>query len=197
MGKVLIAAAVVVTAAAVVGGARVWASQDVETPAYQVEAAQGAFEVRQYPAMVAAQVDRQGDRGAAVRAAFSPLAGYIFAKDRPGEKIAMTAPVTQEPDDNGWTVSFIMPEGRTLADLPTPAGDVTLVDIPPRRMAAMSFSGRWTDARFQQHSDQLLAWVTAQGLTTIGDVEFAYYNDPFTPAFMRRNEVMVEIASRQ
>ena len=90
MGKVLIAAAVVVTAAAVVGGARVWASQDVETPAYKVEAAQGAFEVRQYPAMVAAQVDRQGDRGAAVRAAFSPLAGYIFAKARPSRRSLMT-----------------------------------------------------------------------------------------------------------
>lgn len=197
MGKVLIAAAVVVTVAAVVGGARVWAAQDVETPDYTVEAAQGSFEVRQYPAMVAAQVDRQGNRSAAVRAAFSPLAGYIFAKNRPGEKIAMTAPVTQERDENGWTVSFIMPEGRTLADLPTPGGDVKLVDIPPRRMAAMTFSGRWTDERFKRHSDQLTAWVAAQGLTVVGDVEFAYYNDPFTPAFMRRNEVMVEIAPRQ
>ncbi|MEO0774068.1 MAG: heme-binding protein [Pseudomonadota bacterium] len=196
MGKVLIAAAVIVTAAAIVGGARVWASQDVEEPDYTVEAAQGAFEVRNYPAMVAAQVDRPGNRGAAVRSAFPKLAGYIFAKDRPGEKIAMTAPVTQEVGDNGWTVSFIMPEGRTLADLPAPAGDVVLVDIPPRRMATMRFSGRWSDAKFQTHADQLTAWVKAQGLTMVGDVEFAYYNDPFTPGFMRRNEVMVELAPR-
>ncbi|MEM7732130.1 MAG: heme-binding protein [Pseudomonadota bacterium] len=196
MAKFLIAAAVVVTAVAVVGGARVWASQDVEKPDYKVEAAQGKFEVRQYPAMVAAQVARQGNRGAAVRQAFGPLAGYIFAKDRPGEKIAMTAPVTQEQSDQGWVVSFIMPEGRTLADLPAPSGDVTLVDIPPRRMAAIKFSGRWTDARFDEHAQALTSWAEAQGLTIVGDVEFAYYNDPFTPAFMRRNEVMVEVAPR-
>ncbi len=193
MAKLLFAAAAVVTVVAVVGGARVWASQTVETPAYQIEAAQGAFEVRNYPAMVAAQVERTGNRGAAVRAAFSPLAGYIFAKDRPGEKIAMTAPVTQEPDENGWVVSFIMPAGRSIADLPVPAGDVTLVDIPPRRMAAIKFSGRWTDDRFKRHADQLAAWIDAQGLKMVGDLEFAYYNDPFTPGFMRRNEVMVEV----
>ncbi|MEO0750191.1 MAG: heme-binding protein [Pseudomonadota bacterium] len=195
MGKVLIAAAVVVTVAAVVGGARVWAaSQDVETPDYTVEVAQGNFELRQYPALVAAQVARPGGRGAAVRQAFSPLAGYIFAKSRPGEKIAMTAPVTQEQSDRGWVVSFIMPEGRTVADLPAPAGDVTLVDIPPRRMAAVKFSGRWTDARFDSHARALTEWVAARGLTPLGEVEFAYYNDPFTPAFLRRNEVMVEVA---
>ena len=195
MGKVLFAAVAVVAVVAVVGGARVWAaSQDVETPEYKVEVAQGKFELRQYPPLVAAQDARQGRRGAAVRQAFSPLAGYIFAKNRPGEKIAMTAPVTQEQSDQGWVVSFIMPQGRSLADLPDPGGDVTLVDIPPRRMAAITFSGRWTDARFDQHAQALTDWVTARGLTMVGEVEFAYYNDPFTPAFLRRNEVMVEVA---
>ena len=197
MGKVLFAAVAGVAVVAVVGGARVWAaSQDVEEPNFTLEAAQGKFELRQYPAMVAAQVARQGKRGAAVRQAFGPLAGYIFAKDRAGEKIAMTAPVTKEQRAQGWIVSFIMPQGRTLADLPVPSGDVTLVDIPPRRMAAIKFSGRWTDARFDEHARALTDWVQAQGLTMVGEVEFAYYNDPFTPAFLRRNEVMVEVAPR-
>jgi effector-binding domain-containing protein len=88
-----------------------------------------------------------------------------------------------------------MPTGRTIADLPLPADDVVLVDIPPRRMAAITFSGRWTDQRFQRHTKELTDWISAQGLQIVGDVEFAYYNDPFTPAFMRRNEVMVEVAS--
>ncbi len=193
MTKLMLICAALVLVVAALGGARVWASQTVETPDYQVEIAEGAFELRAYPAMVAAQVERAGNRGAAVRAAFSPLASYIFAKNRPGEKIAMTAPVTQEPDDAGWVVSFIMPSGRTTADLPVPAGDVTLVDEPARHMAAMRFSGRWTDARFQRHAEQLQSWVRAQGLTMVGDVEFAYYDDPFTPAFLRRNEVMVEV----
>ena len=87
-----------------------------------------------------------------------------------------------------------MPSGRTLADLPDPAGDVTLREVPERRIAALRFSGRWTDANFETHAADLMAWIEAQGLTPPGPVEFAYYNDPFTPWFLRRNEVLVEVA---
>lgn len=168
-------------------------AQAVETPKYTVDVAQGDFELRRYSEMVVASVDRSGSRQAAVRSAFSPLAGYIFAKNRGGEKIAMTAPVTQEPSSNGWTVSFIMPEGRTVEDLPAPAGDVRLERVGPRLVAAVRFSGRWSDKRFNTQAQRLKQWVAGQGMTPVGDVEFAYYNDPFTPAFMRRNEVMVEV----
>lgn len=195
----------VVAAASV--GVLAWSARAIESPDYTVEVADGDFELRQYPALVVASVQRGGDRGAAVGAAFRPLANYIFAKERGGEKIAMTAPVTQAsekipmtapvtqgPGKGGWTVSFIMPADRTLDDLPAPAGDVRLSDIPPRRMAAVRFSGRWTDANFARATERLMAWVEARGLTPTGGVEYAYYNDPFTPFFLRRNEVMVEVA---
>ncbi|MEM8775790.1 MAG: heme-binding protein [Pseudomonadota bacterium] len=178
---------------AVAGVLAYGAAQAVEKPKYKVEAADGDFEVRQYPELVVAQVERGGSRQLAARNAFSPLASYIFAKNRSGEKIAMTAPVTQEPSDDGWTVSFIMPAGRTLDDLPVPAQDVRLAEVEPRLVAAVRFSGRWTDERFAKQASRLKEWVEARGLTPVGDVEFAYYNDPFTPAFLRRNEVMVEI----
>ncbi len=184
------------------------ATASVETPDYAVERADGAAELRRYPAMVLASVRREGDRSRAVGGAFRPLADYIFAKSRGGDKIAMTAPVVQEPEkiamtapvvqepgeNDVWTISFIMPAGRTLADLPDPAGDVTLRDVPERRIAALRFSGRWTDANFEAHASDLMAWIDAQGLTPTGPVEFAYYNDPFTPWFLRRNEVLVEVA---
>ena len=169
------------------------AAQAVEKPKYKVEAEEGNFELRQYPQMVVAQVERSGNRQLAVRNAFSPLASYIFAKNRPGEKIAMTAPVTQEPSEKGWKVSFIMPAGRSLEDLPAPATDVELAEIDPRFVAVLRFSGRWTDQRFTDHSERLREWIKSKGLTPVGDMEFAYYNDPFTPAFLRRNEVMIEI----
>ena len=109
-------------------GAWAWSIWSVETPEYRVVDGDGAFEVRRYAPMVTARVKRPGDRGTAVRAAFGPLSRYIFARDRAGEKIAMTAPVTQEPAASGWTVSFIMPAGRTTADLPQPASDMSLVE---------------------------------------------------------------------
>ena len=166
----------------------------VETPDYVVSVADEDFELREYPAMVVASVDRDGDRQGAVRRAFSPLAGYIFAKDRPGEKIAMTAPVTQRPSQPGWTVSFIMPAGRSVEDLPVPGGDVRLSTVASRVVAAVRFSGRWTDKRFEEQAARLREWVSARGLEVVGDVEYAYYNDPFTPAFMRRNEILIEVA---
>ncbi|MEM8876839.1 MAG: heme-binding protein [Pseudomonadota bacterium] len=189
---ILIAAAGATAVAAV--GAWAWSTQNVETPDYTLEKADGAIEIRRYPALVIAKIEKAGNRGEAVRAAFSPLARYITAKERPGEKIAMTAPVTQGRDDDDWVVSFIMPSGRTLEDLPTPTGSVTLAEIPPRRVAAIRFSGRWTDDRFAEAKDRLMAWVSAQGLVPSGTPQYAYYNDPFTPPFLRRNEVLIDIS---
>ena len=189
---ILVAAvgATAVTAA----GVWFWSTRRVETPDYTIELADGAIEIRNYPALVVASIEKAGDRNAAARAAFGPLAGYITARERPGEKIAMTAPVTQARDDQDWVVSFIMPSGRTLEDLPVPTGSVRLSDIPPRRVAAIRFSGRWTDARFAAAEDRLNAWLSTNGLTASGPTQYAYYNDPFTPPFLRRNEVQIEIS---
>ncbi len=194
MNKLVIGAAVTVGVVVLAGAAWAWSFRNIETPNYTVRTSDGDFELRDYPKLVLASFDAAGDRGDAVRRAFSPLADYIFAKKRSGEKIAMTAPVTQTPDADNWTVSFIMPAGRTLDDLPDPSGDVTLGEVEPRRMASFRFSGRWTDARFAEASDKLAAWVASQGLTPAGEIEFAYYNDPFVPPFLRRNEVLIEVA---
>lgn len=170
------------------------AAPQVDTPTYVVEQQQEDFEVRQYPELILAQVSKTGRRQQAVRTGFSPLARYIFAKDRPGDKIAMTAPVVQEPEGGGWIISFIMPEGRSLNELPQPEGNIQLVTQPPRRIAAVRFSGRWTDKRFTQATQRLQGWIDAQGLQAIGPPEYAYYNDPFTLPGRRRNEILIEIS---
>ena len=180
--------------AAALVGAWAWAAWSVETPDYALVEQDGAFELRRYPPVVAARVERAGDRGTAVRSAFGPLSRYIFAKDREGEKIAMTAPVTQEPAEAGWAVSFLMPAGRSVASLPQPAGDVRLVETEARLVAAVRFSGSWTDARFERFAGDLDDWMRARGLVPQGPPEYAYYNDPFTPGFLRRNEVLRPVA---
>ena len=175
-------------------GAWAWAAWSVETPDYALVEQDGVFEMRRYPPVVAARVERAGDRGTAVRSAFGPLSRYIFAKDREGEKIAMTAPVTQEPAEAGWAVSFLMPAGRPMASLPQPAGDVHLVETEARLVAAVRFSGSWTDARFDRFAGDLDDWMRTRGLVPQGPPEYAYYNDPFTPGFLRRNEVLRPVA---
>jgi len=207
-------------------GVWVYVVQNVETPDYEVVRKDGAIEVRDYPALVVAEVTRTGPRREAVSAGFSPLAAYIFAKDRAGdtismtapvtqsreqlgrEKIAMTAPVTQtrtasteegwaDPgqtaDEDRWIVRFIMPSQYKLDDLPSPGGGgVRLEEVPAKRRAAIRFSGHATDAAIAKHEAQLRAWLATQGLIPDGPPTYAYYNDPWTPGPLRRNEVIFD-----
>lgn len=170
---------------------------NVETPAYNSVRAEGAVEIRDYPALVVAETIQSGSRYDAVRKGFSPLAGYIFAKKRSGDKIAMTAPVAQIADDNGWRIQFVMPSGSTLENLPKPAeNSVKLAEIPERRVAAIRFAGVADDALMAGKESELRAWLAANDLQG-GAATFAYYNDPLTPGFMRRNEVLIELAPPQ
>jgi DNA gyrase inhibitor GyrI len=189
----------------------VYVVQNVETPSYATVLKDGAFEIRDYPPLVVAEVRRQGGRQESLSQGFGPLARYIFAKERPGERIAMTAPVIQQRsesiamtapvtqtklDGGDWAVRFIMPARYRLADLPAPAGkDVQLVQIPAQRSAAIRFSGRSTDAVLVQREVQLRAWMAARGLEPAAPPVFAYYNDPFTPGPLRRNEVLIDLAT--
>ena len=191
-------------------GAWVYVTQNVETPDYQTVAGDGAIEIRDYPELVVAQVRRSGERGKAIRDAFNPLADYIFARDRggegiamtspvtqqPDEKIAMTAPVTQTPESGEWVVRFIMPAKYKRGELPPPGGDdVTIETVPATRQAAIRFSGSWDKHRVVPAQNRRAARLAGRqrGIKPVGSPTYAYYNDPFTPSFLRRNEVLIEI----
>ncbi|AUB84332.1 SOUL family heme-binding protein [Candidatus Thiodictyon syntrophicum] len=187
----------------------VFVVQNVEQPAYESITLDGAFEVRDYPRLVVAEVRRGGPRREALSAGFGPLARYIFAKERAGERISMTAPVTQQRPETiamtvpvtqsrdsagDWAVRFIMPASYDLDKLPAPAGtDVSLSEIAPRRVAAIRFSGSATDELMAGKEAELRAWLAARGLTPAAAPVYAYYNDPFTPGFLRRNEVLIDL----
>lgn len=169
-------------------------TRNVEVARYDVVEADGAIEIRDYPALIVAEVERTGSRDQAVRAGFGPLARYIFAREREGDKIAMTAPVTQKAEGERWTIQFIMPSGYGMARLPRPAGpDVRLRETPPARRAAIRFSGWWSDELFAAKDKALKQWLDGRGLATKGTPTFAYYNDPFTPGFLRRNEILYDL----
>lgn len=187
------------------------ATVGVEEPAFKVVRGEGGFELRDYAAVVTAETTVSGDAVKARNAGFMPLADYIFAKDRRGEKIAMTAPVTQAPREkiamtapvsqqasaDGWTVAFTMPVGYTLATLPQPADPaVRLVEYPARRMAVVTFSGLAGADRMRAKRAELLDNVSGAGLAPVGDPVFAFYDPPWTLPFLRRNEVMVEVSAR-
>ncbi len=61
------------------------------------------------------------------------------------------------------------------------------------RRAVVRFSGVATDELIAAKEAELRDWMKAQKLNAIGTKTFAYYNDPLTPGFLRRNEVMLDI----
>ena len=190
---------ILVGLAAIAVGIWSYVMSTVEQPTYASVTQEGAIEIRDYPALVVAEVTRRGDRQTAVRAGFSPLAGYIFARSREGETVSMTAPVTQTPAaaDQSWLIRFVMPSKYTLETLPKAAGeDVRLLELPPARRAAIRFSGVATDGLIGENEAVLRAWLGQRNLAILGAATYAYYNDPWTPGPLRRNEVLFDIAKR-
>jgi SOUL heme-binding protein len=183
--------------AAVAVGVWIYIVSNVEQPKYALVAQNGPIEIRDYPTLVLAEVTRRGDRNSAVRAGFGPLAGYIFAKNRGGESISMTAPVSQTQTgsaDQTWLVRFVMPAKYTLETLPKAGGDdVRLLQVPSARRVAIRFSGVATDALISANETSLRDWLAARSILVVGAPTYAYYNDPFTPGPLRRNEVIFDV----
>lgn len=182
----------------------------VEEPHFQTVLKDGAFEVRDYPALTVAEVTVTGDQSTAASRGFRLLAGYIFGANhggdkiamtapvglaRTGEKIPMTAPVGQTRLGSTWIVRFTMPSTYSLATLPVPNDTrIRLSAQPPAHMAALRFSGWATESKVQNETTDLIERAKARHLRVLGPVTLAQYDPPWTLPFLRRNEVMVPIA---
>lgn len=183
------------TAAVAAGAFFVWRASRSEELRYQTIESDGVIEVRKYPALVTAGVERRGARATALEEGFRALADYIFAKSRPGARLRMAAPVLSDTDGGGnWRTRFLMPTGRARAELPQPPAGIELVSEPARRVAAMRFSGKASDAELESKEGALRSWLQIRGLPHEGKAVHAFYNAPFLPGSMRRNEVMIVLS---
>jgi len=181
-----------------------------EEQKYTLERKFPNFEVRRYDACVFADVSVAASFESAGSVGFSSLIGYISGNNAPSSKIAMTSPVVQEPvskiamtspvlqqvsgEEN--IISFVMPAGMTLENLPVPnSSKVVLREVPEQLMAVSRFSGRWTKALAQKQLAELESEIVEHGLAQIGSPRFARFDPPWTPWFMRRNEIQIPIAT--
>ena len=190
----------------------------IEQPSYAVSIKSGAIEVRDYAPQLAAQVEVAGEREAAINAGFRLLADYIFGNNRGNSKVAMTAPVIQAPKveakgqggrtiamtapvvqlpagENGWSVRFIMPAKYTLESIPKPNDPrVRLLPLAGQRVAAIRFSGLVNEKVLERKTEELRAYLAAQKLVAAGPASYAFYDPPWTLPFLRRNEVLIDLA---
>jgi len=166
-----------------------------EEPAYQVLKAEGEYELRSYEAYTIAEVSVEGEFETAGSQAFRSLANYIFGGNEGQKKIAMTAPVSmQKKGRDQFGVNFTMPRSYTLATLPVPQDKkVSLREVPSHKVAVYRYSGTWSQSRFEERKALLQAWIKKNALKETGEAIFARYNAPWTPWFLRRNEVWIPV----
>jgi hypothetical protein len=191
----------------------------IEEPKYEVRTSQAPFELRHYAPTLIAQTIVEGDMDAASNKGFRLIADYIFgnnlaAGSEQAAKIAMTAPVTVEPQSSKiamtapvtvepqlgsaqqWRVHFVMPSQYTLANIPKPKNSaVTLHELPSKYFVVHSYSGFNTVARVQEKTEEALAWAKQQSLKVVGTPQLSRYDPPWTLPMFRRNEIMVEVAA--
>jgi hypothetical protein len=193
----------------------------VEEPRYEVISAQGDFELRRYPPLLIAQTVVEGDMDQASRKGFQLLADFIFGNNQASEgaasaKIAMTAPVTIEPqsakiamtapvtlqaqaglsETGPWRVHFVMPSKYTLASIPKPRNPaVQLRELPPQWFVAHKFSGFTTESRIEAKTQEAVQWARQQSLAALSPPQLARYDPPWTLPMFRRNEILIEVSA--
>jgi len=184
----------------------------IEEAKYNVVQQDGKFEIREYESYLLAEINIEGSMEDASSMAFRPLFNYISGANRSqakvamtspvsqeigNEKIDMTTPVSQERDQNSWAISFMMPHHFTPQTIPVPEDDrVKIREVPARRVATIRYSGFWDEKGYAKHKAKLETWIAAQGLESVGPAIWARFNAPYTPWFLRRNEVQIPVVPK-
>jgi hypothetical protein len=196
----------------------------VEEAKFEVLVQDTKFEVRRYAAVIVAETLVDGDMDVASGKGFRTIADFIFGNNKApisdaSSKIAMTAPVTMEPQIQSskiamtaplsiqpasdgvnlvgakrWRVQFVMPSHYTMASLPKPNnGSVTLREVPAKTVAVAKYSGFNTERRIQDETQLLVDWLQAHKLIANGPAQLARYDPPWTLPIWRRNEIHIEV----
>jgi len=180
-------------------------------PEYTVVERVGDVEIRRYESFIIASTMVNGAGQSGLSSGFRILAGYIFGGNKPGESIAMTAPVLQQDQPgeslpmtapvlqsaSGMRMAFVMPADRAMESLPSPDNEaVSLTEVNWGDAAAIRFAGRGKQTRFQAAEAELLRAIQDTGRVASGPALYAQYNSPSAFPPLRRNEVIIPLQAR-
>jgi hypothetical protein len=166
-----------------------------ESAEYKVFESDGTFEVREYPDLMLvatdSKMDSQGRDGSFMR-----LFQYISGANEGGQKIAMTTPVFMEGEIGKTDVSmgFVMPKEVAAEGAPDPKGEgVKLRERKGGRFAVVRFPGKLDSKLAKEKEAELREWMKKHAIEGEKSAEVAGYDPPFTPAALRRNEILVRL----
>jgi hypothetical protein len=186
-------------------------AQAIEEPKYTVVIKEDQFEIREYASYLVAETIVEGEFSEVGNEGFRRLFKFISGENRLKQPIAMTAPVGQEAsakiemtapvqqqqEAGRWRVSFVMPSEYTLETIPQPMDErISIRQAPGGLVAAVRYSGTWSRKRYEEKRVLLEEFIRKQGLEKVGEPVFARYNPPFTPWFLRRNEILAPVKQK-
>ncbi|MRR54001.1 MAG: heme-binding protein [Deltaproteobacteria bacterium] len=186
-------------------------TRSIDMPSYTVIERKPDYEIRQYESFIVAETNRQGPPSESMASGFNELFKYISGEnvsqskikmtapvirysEGKGQKIPMTAPVLKQGLEGAGTIAFVMPPGSRLEELPQPKSpSVILRVVPAHKVAVITFSGYATDDTIKEKTANLVQALQRDAIPVISVPRVALYNPPWTPPFLRRNEVMIEV----
>jgi DNA gyrase inhibitor GyrI len=161
---------------------------------YTVVHKDGNFELRDYPALtvIETSMNRPGN---GADGSFMRLFRFISGENALGEKIPMTTPVFMSGSGTDTTMSFVLPTRLNAVTVPQPldGGSVKVRELGAGRFAVLRFSGARNPKTEIQALEQLKKWTKSEGLSVQSTPVYAYFDPPWTPGFLRRNEVMLQL----
>lgn len=164
-----------------------------ESAPYQVVKSIAPFEIRDYPALTVVETP-MAPGGKGTDGSFNRLFRFITGGNESHQKIAMTTPVYMSGAETSSTMAFVMPANMKAGDVPRPAdSSVTVRELPAGRFAVLRFSGSRNAKTESGSLERLRAWMQQEGLKEISSPVYGYFDPPWTPAPLRRNEVMLRI----
>lgn len=169
-----------------------------ESAPYTLVRATGKFEVRDYPALTVVETPMAAGSRSGSDGSFMRLFRFITGGNAAKQKIAMTTPVFMPDNETNATMAFVMPAKMKAGEVPKPSdGSVTVRELSAGRFAVLRYSGRRTASNEDGALDRLRAWMKSERLKELSPPIFGYFDPPWTPAFLRRNEVMLRTEDAQ
>ena len=168
-----------------------------ESAPYKVVRSEGKFEVRDYPAVTVVETPMARSENGA-NGSFSRLFRFITGGNEAKQKISMTTPVFMSGSDSNATMAFVMPAKLAATQVPKPTdGSLKVRELNPGRFAVLRFSGGRNTKKEAESLGRLQSWMKAQGLKELSSPIYGYFDPPWTPGFLRRNEVMLRTDAGQ
>jgi len=167
-----------------------------ESAPYQVVRADGKFQVRDYPALTVVETPMAAGSRDASDGSFMRLFRFITGGNEAKQKIAMTTPVFMSGGETNATMAFVLPAKMRAGKVPKPSdGSVTVRELLAGRFAVLRYRGGRNAKKEAESLAQLKRWMETERMSVLSPPVYGYFDPPWTPAFLRRNEVMLRTDS--